>query len=58
MSNQDKVLKAVMVRYEGLVPLQSAMSEDLDVVLVNLSDDMDDELSDDEILTIIQKLLA
>lgn len=58
VDNQTKVLKAVMERYEGLVPLKMAMNEDEDVVLVNLSDDLNDELSENEILKIIYKLLS
>ena len=59
MTNQDKVLKAVMERYGGLTTLKLAMWEDEDTVLVNLDDDIgDDECSEDEILPIIHKLLS
>jgi len=39
-----------MRRYEGLVPLYSAMREDVDVVLVNLADDLNGEFTEEEIL--------
>jgi len=58
MTNHDKVLKAVMERYEGLINLEMAMWEDEDVVLVNISDDINDELTDGEILDVIHKLLT
>lgn len=58
MSNQDRVLKAVMERYSGLSTLKLAMWEDEDTVLVNIADDLNDELDEEEILTIIRKLLS
>ena len=54
---RDKILKAVMQRYGSLATLKMAMWEDEDVVLVNLADDLDDEFSEEEILTIIKDLL-
>lgn len=57
-TNQAKVLKAVMDRYGSLTELHEGMREDVDTVLVNLDDDLDDELSDDELLSIIHKLLS
>lgn len=54
---RNKVLKAVMQRYGGLATLKLAMWEDEDVVLVNLADDLDDEFSEEEILTTIKYLL-
>ena len=58
LTNQDRVLKAVMERYCGLSTLKLAMWEDEDTVLVNLADDLNDDLSEDEILTIVIKLLS
>ena len=58
MTNQDKVLKAVMERYGSLSTLKMAMWEDEDVVAVNLADDLNDELYEDEILDIVRKLLS
>ena len=55
--NHTKVLRVVMERYEGLSTLKLAMWEDEDVVLVNLADDLNDELSEEEILVIIRNLL-
>lgn len=57
MDNQSRVLKAVMERYGGLSALKLAMWEDEDTVLVNLADDLNDELEEEEILTIIKNLL-
>lgn len=57
-TNQDKVLKAVMERYGSLTELQEGMREDIDTVLVNLNDDLNDELSDNELLSIIHTLLS
>jgi hypothetical protein len=58
MTNQDKVLKAVMERYGSLSTLKMAMWEDEDVVEVNLADDLNDELDGNEILDIVRKLLS
>lgn len=57
MDNQSRVLKAVMERYGSLSALKLAMWEDEDTVLVNLADDLNDELEEEEILTIIKNLL-
>jgi hypothetical protein len=54
---RDKILKAVMERYGGLSTLKLAMWEDEDVVLVNIADDLNDEIEENEILTIIKDLL-
>ena len=54
---RDKVLKAIMERYSGLVPLKLAMWEDEDTVLVNLSDDLNYEFTEEEILKTIKDLL-
>lgn len=57
MDNHSRVLKAVMERYGSLSTLKLAMWEDEDTVLVNLADDLNDELEEEEILTIIKNLL-
>lgn len=58
LTNQDRVLKAVMERYCGLTTLKLAIWEDEDTVLVNLADDLNYELEEEEILIIIRKLLS
>jgi hypothetical protein len=55
--NRDRVLKAIMERYNGLSTLKLAMWEDEDTVLVNLADDLDDDLSEEEILEVVKQLL-
>ena len=45
-----EILKAIMERYGSLSTLKMAMYEDTDTVLVNLADDMNDEISEEEIL--------
>jgi len=57
MDNHSRVLKAVMERYGSLSTLKLAMWEDEDTVLVNLADDLNDELEENEILTIVRNLL-
>ena len=54
---RDKVLKAIMERYAGLVNLKGAMWEDEDSVLVNLCDYLNDEFSETEVLLVIVDLL-
>jgi hypothetical protein len=54
---RDKILKAVMERYNGLSTLKLAMWEDEDTVLVNLCDDLNDEFTEDQVLTTIKDLL-
>lgn len=54
---RSKVLKAVMERYGSLATLKLAMWEDEDTVLVNLADDLDDDIEENELLTIIKDLL-
>lgn len=54
---RSKILKAVMERYGSLSTLKLAMWEDEDTVLVNLADDLNDEFTEDEILTTIKDLL-
>jgi hypothetical protein len=54
---RDKILTAVMQRYGSLATLKMAMWEDEDTVLVNLADDLNDEFTEDQILTTIKDLL-
>lgn len=54
---RDKILKAVMERYGSLSTLKLAMWEDEDTVIVNIADDLNDEIEENEILTIIKDLL-
>jgi hypothetical protein len=53
-----EILKAIMERYGSLSTLKMAMYEDTDTVLVNLADDMNDEISEEEILLYIHKILG
>jgi hypothetical protein len=53
-----EILKAIMERYGSLSTLKVAMYEDTDTVLVNLADDMNDEISEEEILKYIHKILG
>jgi hypothetical protein len=54
---RNKILKAVMLRYGSLATLKMAMWEDEDTVLVNISDDLNDEFTEDQVLTTIKDLL-
>jgi len=54
---RNKILTAVMQRYGSLATLKMAMWEDEDVVLVNLCDDLNDEFTEDQVLTTIKTLL-
>lgn len=58
MDKESRILKAIMERYSGLIMLRSAINEDEDNVLLNLSDDMNDEISEQEILNYIHKIFA
>ena len=58
MNNEGRILKSIMDRYGSLATLKMCMYEDTDVVLVNLSDDMNDEISEQEILNYIHKVLG
>jgi hypothetical protein len=51
------MLKAIMERYGGLSTLRQAMYECTDTVLVNLCDDVNDEVTEDEFLLYIRKIL-
>jgi hypothetical protein len=52
------MLKAIMERYGDLSTLKQGMYEDTDTVLMNLSVDIDDQFSEDEILLYIRKILG
>lgn len=54
---RDKVFKAVMERYNGLATLKLCLWEDEDTVLVNLSDDLNYEIEENELLLILKDLL-
>jgi hypothetical protein len=58
MDNDSRILKAIMERYGSLSTLKVAMYEDTDTVLVNLSDDLNDELYEDDILIYIHRVLG
>ena len=53
-----EILKAIMERYGSLSTLKVAMYEDTDTVLLNLADDINDEISEEEILKYIHKILG
>lgn len=53
---KEKVIKAVKKRYLSIPSLKVSMYEDIDTVLMNLSIDLDNEVSEEEILTIIGSL--
>lgn len=53
-----KVLRAVILRYSSLTTLKLAMWEDEDTVLVNLADDLNYEIEENDLLTIIKNLLG
>ncbi len=55
--NTNRIRVAVMERYGSLATLKMAMWEDEDTVLVNLADDLNDEFTEDQILTTIKDLL-
>jgi hypothetical protein len=50
---RDRILKAIMNRYSGFITLSNALDEDRDTVIVNLSDDLNDEPTEDEIQEVI-----
>ncbi len=58
VDNESKILKAIMERYRGLSTLRVALYEDTDTVVVNLVDDMEDKVTEEEILNYIQKILG
>ena len=58
MDNEGRILKSIMERYGSLSTLKMCMYEDTDVVLVNLADDMNDEISEQEILNYIHQKIG
>jgi hypothetical protein len=53
---KEKVIKAVKERYVSIPSLKVSMYEDMDTVLMNLSIDLDHEVSEEEILITINNL--
>ena len=53
---KKKVIKAVKERYVSIPNLKVSMYEDMDTVLMNLSIDLDYEVSEEEILITINNL--
>lgn len=53
---KEKVIKAVKERYLSIPTLRLSMYQDIDTVLMNLSIDLDHEVSEEEILTVIRSL--
>lgn len=53
---EKKVIKAVKERYVSIPNLKVSMYQDIDVVLMNLSIDLDYEVSEEEILITINNL--
>lgn len=54
---RDNILKSIMDRYYSLATLKLCMWEDEDTVLVNLSHDLGDKYSEEEILKVIKEIL-
>lgn len=57
MDKETKILNSIMQRYGSLTVLSSSFKEDYDVVIVNLSDDMGDKISYNDIEDYIHKIL-
>ena len=55
--NTDRVRVAVTQRYGSLATLKLAMWEDEDVVLINIADDLNYDIEENDLLTIIKDLL-
>lgn len=53
---EKKVIKAVKERYVNIPTLKVSMYQDIDTVLMNLSIDLDYEISKEEILITINNL--
>lgn len=53
---KEKIIKAVKERYVSIPSLKVSMYEDMDTVLMNLSIDLDHEVSEEEVLTVIRSL--
>jgi hypothetical protein len=58
MDKDTIMLKAIMERYGSLSTLKMAMYEDTDTVLVNLCSDTNDEITEDEFLLYIRKIIG
>lgn len=58
MDKDTIMLKAIMERYGSLSTLKMAMYEDTDTVLVNLCDDTNDEITEEEFLLYIHKIIG
>lgn len=52
-----KIKTTVIRRYGSLATLKLCMWEDEDTVLINLTDDLDNEIKENDLLTIIKDLL-
>lgn len=53
---EKKIIKAVKERYLSMPTLRLSMYQDIDTVLMNLSIDLDHEVSEEEILITINNL--
>lgn len=53
---KEKIIKAVKKRYLSIPTLKLSMYQDIDSVLMNLSIDLDHEVSEEEILITINNL--
>ena len=53
---EEKVINAVKKRYLSIPTLKLSMYQDIDTVLMNLSIDLDHEVSEEEILITINNL--
>lgn len=56
MDKETIMLRAIMVRYGGLVNLKNAIWDDEDSVLLNLCDDVNDEITEEEFLNYFHKI--
>lgn len=52
-----RLIKAIEDRYYDLDTLAMEISEDVDVVVVNLIDDLNDEITEEEMLNELEKIL-
>ena len=50
---ETKMLSAIMKRYESLTGMSEALREDEDTVLLNLIEDMEDEVSEENLMDYI-----
>jgi hypothetical protein len=58
MDNESRILKAIMERYGSLTVCKACLNEDEDTVLLNLATDLNDEISEQEILDYLTKILG